>query len=245
MAAELAVIKQEQSELGFTNVSGFELMQRAAKALAASSLVPEAYRNNQANCMIALNMAHRMQADPLMVMQNLYIVYGRPAWSAQFLIACFNKCGRFSSIRFEFFGEHGKDTWGCRASAKELSTGDILTGPDITIEMARKEDWLTKKGSKWQTIPELMLRYRAASWFIRTVAPEIAMGFHTDDEIRDGLGAYDADAEIIETDSEPKEKKSALDAIVEAETNGEIKPAKQPEATPALVGQADGDLFGG
>ena len=37
--------------------------------------------------LIAQNMARRMGADLLMVMQNLYVVHGRPGWSAQFLIA--------------------------------------------------------------------------------------------------------------------------------------------------------------
>lgn len=239
MAAELAVIKQ--TELGFTNASGFELMQRAAKALAASELVPKQFRctdprgtdpKSLANCMIALNMAHRMQADPLMVMQNLYVVHGHPAWSSQFLIACFNQCGRFSSIRFNFFGERGKDTWGCKATATELATGEVLTGPEITIDMARKEGWYEKDGSKWKTIPELMLRYRAAAWFIRTIAPEIAMGFHTADEVRDGLGAYDA--EVIETPAAPPEKKaSTLDAIVDAAE------AKKPEAKPVVSQPTD------
>jgi hypothetical protein len=178
-----------------------------------------------------------------MVMQNLYVVHNRPAWSAQFLIACFNKCGRFSSIRFQFFGEHGKDSWGCRATATEFATGEVLTGPDITIDMAKKDGWFAKNGSKWPTIPEQMLRYRAAAWFIRTVAPEIAMAFHTADEVRDGLGRYDGDAEVIETtpmqpEPKPEAKPSALDAIVDA-----AEAAKQPipEPTPSGAKPATAD----
>jgi hypothetical protein len=224
MAAELAVVQSQNQalEVGFTSDNSLNLLWRGGKFLAESSLVPPQYQKHPANCMIALNMAHRMNADPLMVMQNLYIVHNRPAWSAQFLIACFNKCGRFSSIRFQFFGERGQDSWGCRATATELATGEVLTGPDITIEMAKKDGWFAKNGSKWPTIPEQMLRYRAAAWFIKTAAPEIAMGFHTVDEVRDGYGAYDADADVIETaptqpepEGEPK-KKSALDSIVDA-----------------------------
>jgi hypothetical protein len=66
-----------------------------------------------------------------------------------------------------------------------LATGEKLTGPDVTIGMARKEGWYDKKGSKWQTMPQLMLTYRAAAFFIRTCAPEISMGLPTSDELED------------------------------------------------------------
>ena len=66
---------------GFSSNSSWELAQRIAKAFALSNLVPATYQGNLPNCLIALEMANRMGASPLMVMQNLYIVHGRPAWS--------------------------------------------------------------------------------------------------------------------------------------------------------------------
>jgi hypothetical protein len=175
----------------FFDLQGFELMQRVAKAFAASTLVPKEYQGNLANCMIAINMAERIGADPMMVMQNLYIVHGRPGWSAQFLIATFNHSGRFSALRYEWIGERGKDSWGCRAWAVEKDTGEKIIGPEITIELAKKEAWYDKAGSKWKTIPQLMLMYRAAAWLIRSHAPEIAMGLQTAEELGD---VYDATA---------------------------------------------------
>jgi hypothetical protein len=171
--------------IGLGDSKSFDLIQRVAKCMAMSTLVPKAFQNNLPNCIIALNMAGRMNADPLMVCQNLYVVHGTPAWSAQFLIATFNKSGKFSSIRYDFFGTEGQDDWGCRAKATELSTGELLTGPLVTIALSKKEGWYQKGGSKWQTMPEQMLRYRAAAWFVRTIAPEIAMGLQTAEEMRD------------------------------------------------------------
>src|SRR5690606_8892249 len=68
---------------GFFDTDGFALVQRVAKAFSSSGLVPTQYQgeNGIANCMIALNMAQRMNADPMMVMQNLYMVHNQPAWS--------------------------------------------------------------------------------------------------------------------------------------------------------------------
>ena len=161
----------------------FALQQRKAKLYASSTMVPKEYQNNLPNCVIAQNMAERMGADILMVMQNLYVVHGKPGWSSQFLISCFNSCGRFSSIKYRLTGEG--DDWGCVAYATELSTGEEVSGPRVTIRMAKEEGWHGKSGSKWKTMPELMLRYRAATLLVRCTAPEIGMGLQTSDEIHD------------------------------------------------------------
>ena len=163
----------------------FELADRKAHALACSDIVPAAYKGNKANCLLALNMAHRMGCDPLMVMQNVYVIQGRPSMSSQFLIAAFNKSKAFSTIKYEFTGVEGQDSWGCRASAIERETGEKHTGTLVTIGMAKAEGWSKKSGSKWKAMPELMLRYRSAAFFIRQTCPEIALGFQTDDEVRD------------------------------------------------------------
>lgn len=185
-AAEmLPEVQKTELVPGFGTVGGFELLQRQAKLLASSSLVPKEYHGNIANCTIAMNMANRINADPLMVMQNLHVINGRPGWSAQFLIATFNTCGRFSAIRYEWVGQPGTDSWGCKAWAVELATGQKLEGAPVTIEIAKKEGWFSRNGSKWQTMPAQMLMYRAAAWFIRAYAPEIAMGMHTVEEIID------------------------------------------------------------
>jgi hypothetical protein len=182
------IIESKQDEqIGFSTQGSFELAQRAAKLLSASSLVPKEYQGASgiANCVVALNMAARIGADPLQVMQNLYIVHGKPAWSAQFLIATFNGCGRFTAIRYEWVGEKGKDSYGCCAYATEKATGEVLRGAEVTIDLAKKEGWFGKSGSKWQTMPQQMLMYRAAAWLVRVYAPELAMGLSTADEVDD------------------------------------------------------------
>lgn len=172
-------------EVGFSSSDSYALIRNIAKDFAASDLVPKEFQGKAPNCMIALNMALRMRADPLMVMQNLYIVYNRPGWSASFLIACFNQCGRFSPIAYRFEGERDKDNWGCRAVSSYIADGTPIEGPLVTIQIAKAEGWYDKSGSKWKTMPEQMLRYRAASWMIRSTAPEIGMGFQTRDELID------------------------------------------------------------
>jgi hypothetical protein len=174
---------------GFSDLAGFELAQRAAKALSMSSLVPQNYRGNLPDCVVALELAQRIGASPLMVMQNLYVVHGRPSWSAQFLVAAVNQCGRFTALQYEWTGKPNTDDWTCRAWAKDKSTGERVQGPAVSIKMAKDEGWYSKNGSKWKTIPELMLMYRAATFFARTNAPELTMGLQTAEEVHD---TYDA-----------------------------------------------------
>jgi len=71
------------------------------------------------------------------------------------------------------------------AYCKSTDTGEPIEGPEISIGMANAEGWLSKNGSKWQTMPELMLRYRAAAFFARLYAPDITLGMQTSEELHD------------------------------------------------------------
>lgn len=166
----------------FTNAESFELAQRQAKVLSASQLVPKTYQGNIADCIIAIETASRIGASPLMVMQNLYIVHGKPAWSSNFLIATLNASNAWGTIGYE---ESDKDGGSCRAYAEDKRTGELKHGIWVSFKMATDEGWATKAGSKWKTMPQLMLRYRAAAFFVRQFAPEISMGIQTYEEVID------------------------------------------------------------
>lgn len=211
---------------GFTSKHSLELALKAANILSKSTLVPKEYQGNLPNCVIALNMAARMNADPLMVMQNLYIVYGRPGWSSQFLISTFNTSGRYSALRYEWLGTPGKDDYGCKAWAVEKETGEKLEGSAVTIDIAKKEGWYDKNGSKWQTMPQQMLMYRAASWFIRAYAPELAMGMHTAEELHDVI---DLSSEDYEFKVDREVKQNANSEVIDIIPPVDADPADQPE----------------
>lgn len=168
----------------FSNIKSFEDAQRMAKILASSQLIPKSYQGRINDCCIALEMAQRIGASPMAVLQNLYIVYGKPAWSSQFLISAINACGKFTPLRYKMTGEKGEPSYGCIAWTVDRY-GETLEGPEVTIAMANAEGWTTKNGSKWKNMPELMLRYRAATFFSRLYCPELMMGLSTQDEIID------------------------------------------------------------
>jgi hypothetical protein len=176
----------------------FEHAQRIAKVLSSSDLVPTQYKNNVANTLVALEMANRMGASPLMVMQNLHIIHGRPSWGSSFIIASLNSCGRFTTLRFQ--GDANK----CKAVATDKATGEVLEGPTVSLEMAKAEGWLDKAGSKWKTMPELMLKYRAAAFFGRLYAPEVLMGMQTSEEVIDITPIQPASVDAINAKINPK-----------------------------------------
>lgn len=200
-----------RSIAAFSSQDNFEAAQRMAKALCSSSLVPKDYQGNLPNTLIAMELASRVGASVFMVMQNLDIIHGRPSWRSQFLIATVNASGRFTPLRFRFEGEETSDTWGCRAVAMDRETGEECVGPLVTIGMAHKEGWATKSGSKWKTLPELMLHYRAATFWTRLYAPELSMGMATHEEYEDvgalpqpSTRARDLTAALSDAAAEPR-----------------------------------------
>ena len=219
----------------FSNIQSCEDAQRMAKVFINSPLVPTQFRGDLGSCLIAFNLANRSGADPLQVMQNIYIVHGKPSFSSTYLIACFNQCGKYSAIRYQFQGKQGDDDWGCKAITTELASGEVLTGTLVTIAMAKAEGWWSKKDkqgretSKWQTMPELMLQYRAATFLIRTIAPEIALGFQTLEEVRDVVDITSQAVDVTPTTL----NEIAMQAVAE-----QAQPQPQQKPDP-VVGEPD------
>ena len=243
MSNQLQVATQQQQPLSaFSSENAFVSVQRMAKALASSTLVPDSYRGegNLGNCIIALELSQRIGASVMAVMQSMVPIHGKPTWSASFLIATVNSCGRFSPMRFRWVGKEGTDDWGCRAYAVEREGNLELVGALVTIAMAKAEGWYGKSGSKWKTMPEQMLQYRAAAFWCRAYAPEIALGMHTSEEIHDTQASQQvvqpsvattvtsSVVDVTPNPPEPKRKKK-----VEPEAIAVAEPVPVPEPTPA------------
>lgn len=161
----------------------FKQMYSIAKLFAASELVPTQYQGHPANCMVALQMAFRMQVDPMMFMQNTYIVHGRPGIEAKLAIALVNSRGPFTGpIQWKFDGS-GKSRK-CVAYATHKITGEVCEA-EVSWAMVEAEGWDKKPGSKWKTIPDLMFQYRSAMFLARLYCPEVLLGMHSADELAD------------------------------------------------------------
>ena len=206
-----------------------------AKALSSSTLVPTAYQGQQglANSLIALEMAGRMRLSPLVVMQNLSIIHGRPSWSSSFLIATVNASGRFTPLRFVF--DDPATPTSCYAAATDKASGEELIGETITLEMAKREGWSTKNGSKWLTMPGQMLRYRAASFWTRVYCPEVSLGLVTQEEAIDvepvSVSVEPAPAPVLAAGTFATAGDAVAAAVVEPEPEPEPVAPGTTEAT--------------
>lgn len=186
VSAQKSSNKVTDYSLGIFGTSdNFIMAMQMAKALAESTIVPQTYQNNPSNCLIAIEQAQRMNISPLMVMQNLYPIQGRPSWSSKFLIASINASHKFD-IELQYDETKDKDGKPYSCVAWTMKNGRRVEGMEVNMQMAKDEGWLGKNGSKWKTMPQLMLRYRAASFFSSLNCPELTMGIYTKEEIEDG-----------------------------------------------------------
>lgn len=185
----LAVVEQT-TELAtngvWENKDQFNQLLRAANMLSQTSIIPATYQGKPQDCFVALEMATRMGVSPLVVMQNMYVVKGKPAWAGQACTMFINSCGKFTGVKHVYTGEKGTDSRGCYVTATRISDGVQVNGVEVTLAMAKAEGWTAN--TKWRTMPELMLAYRASAFFARVHCPEALMGVQLADEI------YDADA---------------------------------------------------
>ena len=168
----------------FGTSDNFIMAMQMAKALASSTIVPQTFQKNEANCLIAIEQAQRLRVSPMMVMQNLHVIQGRPSWSSKFLIAAINNSGKFD-MELQFEETQDKDGKPFSCTAWTTKNGRKVNGMTVDMDMAKEEGWLSKNGSKWKTMPQLMLRYRAASFFSSLICPELTMGLYTREEMQD------------------------------------------------------------
>ena len=225
----IAVTNQSAPASLFDFGSNIDRAWKFAEILSKSAIIPDTFRGNTASCIIALDMAARMKRNPLEIMQAMYIVHGKPSFSSSFLISLINSCRYYEPLRFEFSGS--SDEQSCIAWTVDKRTGDQIKGPRVSIKMAKEEGWYSKAGSKWKTMPEVMLRYRAASFFSRVYCPDLTGGFHSVEEAQEtdksevfsGSMSSELEAEILASSKAPEGAPFDPAAVAKDESPQETK----------------------
>ena len=186
-AAKAAINQQPTTtfKANTSSVSFFQEKFEMAKQLSMSTLIPQQFRGKPADVLMAMELSEQMKMSLFVVTQNLDIIHGKTSWKSSFIISAINSSGKFkSNLRFEWRGTEDQNTWACRAWVIEHDNNKLF-GTWVSIQMAINEGWFEKKGSKWKTMPEQMLQYRAASFFGRLFASDILMGMLSTEEIVD------------------------------------------------------------
>lgn len=187
-STDVAEVKQNTSVDLVHEVMTLDKLMEMSTMLSKSTIVPINYQNRPENCLIALDMANRMGVSPMVVMQNLYVIQGKPSFSGSAIASMIRSSFQFKDVELNYVGTEGKDDWGAYVTATRVSNGKRLKGGTVTLGIAKKEGWYQKNGSKWQTMPEIMLGYRAYAWFARVYAPELIMGLQSVEEVNDVYG---------------------------------------------------------
>lgn len=122
----------------------------------------------------------------LNLVNNIQFIDGKMGWKSTYIIACINKAkDRFSApLNYRTVGKEGESSYGRKAYSYDLRN-NLVEGPTVTIEMAEKAGWKDKEKSFWNINADLMLCYRAATFFGRLYTPDILDGMHTVDELVD------------------------------------------------------------
>jgi len=209
---------------------------RFANVISKSDFATPMYKNNEANCMILLDLQARMGVPWMMLMQHVYIVHERPALDSTLSTALVNRSGQFvDPLEYEVEGKDVRDKdYRVRAYATRTSTGKVLYGPWIDWQLVRGEGWDAKAGSKWKSMPDQMFHYRAASWFQRRFCPELTMGMMEVNEAEDA-GRIIVESKVV--DDPPKKTAERIKAKFEPEAKQEPEaPKEEPEtAKPDLT----------
>ena len=216
---------------------------KMAESLAKSDLIPDNYKGKPESCLIAIDVARQIGArSPIFVMQNLYVVKGKPSWSGQYCDAIVR--ANFKNVKTDLSGSG--DDRGCKVTAYD-ENGNFCEGTRVTIEMTKKEGWYSKEGSKWQTIPDLMLQYRAFAFFARVHCPDKLLGIHDEFENMDiskieqkAENPFEEviDVEVVEEVAEPQVDESAGERVLICENCGKEIDQKVYDYSTKVIGKA-------
>lgn len=185
---QVTVRKEENTLQSFTDDW------KIATQLAKSTLFPDEFQGHPENVVVAIGMAKKMGMDTFTVAQNLHLIKGRLSWSGSFCKTLIEKTGQYKDLDLVYIGEEGKDSFGCYLEATRIRDGKRIKGNKVTVELAKKEGWWSKKDkygnetSKWSTMTAQMLGYRAMAFFARLYCPEALNGVMTGEEVIDTYG---------------------------------------------------------
>lgn len=228
--ATVAVAPRGRLSFDLMDPTAFQHIQRVAVMYANSPLFPDHLRKGGqqtaiANAVLVMNIAERLREDPLTVAQQIYFVGGKPGWAATYMIAKANQHGVFKNpIDWKVTGK--KETLSVTAHAELASTGKKV---EVTVDMetAKAEGWT--RNSKYQSMPEQMLRYRSATALIRLYCPEVMIGVPPANEVEDQhYSMRDVTPEPEHSEAPATKTAAAAPEVEDAET---IEEKPKPEKT--------------
>ena len=210
--------------------SVMNMLMQYTNMFAEASIVPDHYRGRKGDIFIAVQTAHRMNLDPMSVMQGTYVIHGKLGMNSAFAISLANTSGLLKSgISYKVEGEG--DVLKVTAKAILKASGAEISYT-IGMKEAKAEGWVEKKGSKYKTMPELMLRYRAATLLIRTHIPQVINGMHMVDEIEDVRASKSV--QVVNASSSEERKVNVVDDFLVDDSQDRVEEEKVIEGKASI-----------
>ena len=189
-----------------------------AKAMAVSNLLPVTYQNHPENVLVALAQGQALGIAPIQAMNQINVIKGKPALSADLIAALVRRAGH--RLRVE-----GDDSY-AQVTIIRADDPDYIPKP-IRWDMERAKRAGLLGNPSWQKYPAAMLRARAISEAARAWANDALYGFiYTPEEI-DSSWVPDSDPDT----GEP------VQATQQEQQTAPPQPAPQPQ----LLNQAQID----
>ena len=219
-SASLAITSQQQGSAALAFLhdgAALDHRYRLAKAFSMSGMVPPHFAGKPEACLVAMLYAEQLGEHPMLLFQEMSVINGRPNTSARFAISRANKSGLLQGpISWKSKGQG--DALEVTASATLRDTGEVIS-TTVTMREAAADGWT--RNSKYKSIPEQMLRWRAATRLINLYLPEVLFGLGVREEV-----------EI--RPAQVQEVSTGGDTVV-ADLNRQIAAAAAPEPQPEIV----------
>lgn len=178
---------------------------KIAKFWQQCDFLPKLFRENPANCLVAIKLAELTGMEVLAVTQSLSQVNGKWRFDGKFCTALVNNSKRFKgNLRFRYSGTLENKDRSCTAWAVEADTGEILECT-VDSDMVRRFGWESQGLKMWVKMPDQMFAYRAASMFVDRYAPELKMGMGTVEDEIDIQSAQNVEVRVTSSDGEVRE----------------------------------------
>ena len=139
---------------------------RYAQALASASLLPQAYRAKPANVLLAMEYGDALGIAPMVAIQTIHVIEGKPTASAQLIGALVRRAGHRLRVR--------GDALHAVAEITRADDPDYTFTSEWTLERAKGAGLLGK--NVWRQYPESMLKARAITEVARDACPEVLAG---------------------------------------------------------------------
>lgn len=148
-----------------------------AQVLAQSGLLPTGLNTPQKVC-VALEWGHELQLSPMVAVNNIAVINGKPTLSADIMAAVVKRSPEYGGIKWLQQNEKVAE---CEIT-RILSNGEkeVITSK-FTIEDAEKAGLLGR--DNWRKYPRRMLKHRCQSYGLRDMFPDILAGLYTPEEM--------------------------------------------------------------